>query len=85
MYVLNNYCPHQHLIGIFTTQEKAKIAAEEYMKFISNAPFEIEEVVGEILYGNGETVIHITEWAVDKALVGGEWKIIGGDGPICQE
>lgn len=74
MFVLNNYCPHNHLIGVFTTLDKAKIAAEEYMKFISDEPYVIEEVVGEVLYGNGETVIHITEWTVDKALVGGEWK-----------
>jgi len=76
MYVLNHYCPLQHLIGIFTTQEKAKIAAEEYMKFISPEPYVVEEVVGEVLYGNGETVIHITEWVMDKALIGGEWKVL---------
>lgn len=76
MFVLNHYCPRQHLIGIFTTLDKAKVAAEEFMKFVSTEPYVIEEVEGEVLYGNGETVIHITEWIVDKALVGGEWKLL---------
>jgi hypothetical protein len=41
MFVLNHYCPRQQLIGIFTTLDKAKIAAEEYMKHISTEPYVI--------------------------------------------
>ena len=79
MFVLSHY--GERLIGIFSTEDKARIAAEEYMKFISrffgqSGPVVIEEVAGETLYGNGQTVIHITKWVIDKALIDGEWKVL---------
>ena len=66
----------QNLIGLFTTKDKAKIAAEEYMKFISTKPVTIEESNGETLYFNGETVIHICEWIVDRAIINNKWENI---------
>ena len=47
-----------------------------YMKFISTKPVTIEESNGETLYFNGETVIHICEWIVDRAIINNKWENI---------
>ena len=78
LFVLENYIPDNHLIGIFTTVEKAKCAAIAHMEyFCSDKIIKTEESNGEILFSVFGYSIHITEWEIDKALDNkGSWKTL---------
>ncbi len=76
VHVLYYYFTHR-LIGIFTSRDKAKEAAEEYMSFLSEkqdaGPREkwtVEDYEYEVLYANEDKtiVLCVDEWAVDRYL-----------------
>ncbi len=70
------------LIGIFSTRENARLAAKEYLvadcrsNKIPESEILCEHAQGEDLYSTKSFVIQILEWTVDKALIGGDWKVI---------
>lgn len=70
------------LVGIFSTREKAREAASQYLVMdcqLNKIPEnEILCEHGQVddLYTTKSLTIQITEWLVDKALISGEWKVI---------
>lgn len=79
VFVLEHYIPDNRLIGIFSTEAKARRAADWHMQYFKpGKQVMIEEANGETLFSvrdeNELYVIHIIEYAVDTAILpDGEW------------
>lgn len=80
LFVLSHYRSNGHLIGIFSTQEKAKNAAIAYMNFFHpGKKITISEGDTEIFFSTNSPnttneTINIAKWVIDKALQSdGKW------------
>lgn len=58
LFVLCEHCS-ERFIGVFSTLDKAKAAAQAYMEQVSRKDYDVKESDGEILYDNGEMAVKI--------------------------
>ena len=78
--IVLRYQISKQLIGIFSTEAKARIAAFNRLESITDKPIFADETgyPSEIFFsdGNVENCLVAEKWTIDKALINNEWIVL---------